>query len=693
MLNFIKHYKKTFLCIVSFLTVSLLLVSTVFSLKSTKQELPVNPLKDVATGSQLVLLNNSTGQNISPIKVDKQIDSTITQKEDNENSDDEGSQFEDKDDSSDSDNENKSNNVPKSPSDVSQVPKNKDKSDSSSSSPSYNPNLEIPDDNTSSKAEASKYFSTSIKNNSTVTVGDYNFTITHKNPRLEMVDHVILNGAEVADFSGNIKLKRGKNSIKVSVDIKDSDGKKLTVSQLYYLYFYDDRIVVYTDLKSKQESDKDTFSFYAYAKYNTSDVDVKVLANDSEVSKKNDSQNDYSVNLIEGDNKIIIAAYGDNGKTISKTYHINYIVKHANLKFETDLKDTKTYSSTLNFRAKALDTLDSDNETPLTVKVNGSSIEPTSGSNYKANLKEGTNSIELSSSKYKDTLTKTFTVTYTKPIGGGGNTSAPENKNKPKIFIMHNGLVENETVIGTTKNFSLYALDYKGDYITSGNFDIKCNGKSVKLIWANTEQTSYRATLINGKNTITIGVKDKEGNFNNLLINLNCKIVPEGEVIGNATFSLEASVLGIPYIIKPTEIEIHQGENAAKILDRLLKQNNFTYDMTGNLESNFYLARVNFNKDIITSPKIPNDLSQHLTSQGFEIYSDDADPQSLGEFDYTHGSGWMYSINGLYPNYGFADAYLKPGDKVRIRFTLAYGADIGGADALGSGGGNWGKEW
>lgn len=55
----------------------------------------------------------------------------------------------------------------------------------------------------------------------------------------------------------------------------------------------------------------------------------------------------------------------------------------------------------------------------------------------------------------------------------------------------------------------------------------------------------------------------------------------------------------------------------------------------------------------------------------------------LGEFVYTNGSGWMYSVNHVFPNVSFADTYLSDGDVVRVQFTLAYGADIGGASAMG----------
>ena len=56
----------------------------------------------------------------------------------------------------------------------------------------------------------------------------------------------------------------------------------------------------------------------------------------------------------------------------------------------------------------------------------------------------------------------------------------------------------------------------------------------------------------------------------------------------------------------------------------------------------------------------------------------------------------MYSINDLYSSYGFNRAYVQDGDVVRIRFTLAYGKDIGGYAAMEGAYGvlqSYGKEW
>jgi prenyltransferase beta subunit len=48
-----------------------------------------------------------------------------------------------------------------------------------------------------------------------------------------------------------------------------------------------------------------------------------------------------------------------------------------------------------------------------------------------------------------------------------------------------------------------------------------------------------------------------------------------------------------------------------------------------------------------------------------------------GEFDHGSGSGWMYAVNGLYPNYGATKYILKDGDKLQWRYTTNLGEDLG----------------
>lgn len=51
---------------------------------------------------------------------------------------------------------------------------------------------------------------------------------------------------------------------------------------------------------------------------------------------------------------------------------------------------------------------------------------------------------------------------------------------------------------------------------------------------------------------------------------------------------------------------------------------------------------------------------------------------NLYEFDGGRWSGWMYCVNGWYPNYGCNSYYLKPGDKIEWNYTCDLGLDLEG---------------
>lgn len=57
---------------------------------------------------------------------------------------------------------------------------------------------------------------------------------------------------------------------------------------------------------------------------------------------------------------------------------------------------------------------------------------------------------------------------------------------------------------------------------------------------------------------------------------------------------------------------------------------------------------------------------------------------NLYEFDCGSGSGWMYRVDGWYPNYGCSRYQLKQGETVEWRYTCDLGKDIGGGYAVGT---------
>lgn len=54
---------------------------------------------------------------------------------------------------------------------------------------------------------------------------------------------------------------------------------------------------------------------------------------------------------------------------------------------------------------------------------------------------------------------------------------------------------------------------------------------------------------------------------------------------------------------------------------------------------------------------------------------------NIYEFDAGELSGWMYRVNGEFPNYGCSKYALKQGDKVEFVYTCDLGKDVGGGYA------------
>lgn len=57
---------------------------------------------------------------------------------------------------------------------------------------------------------------------------------------------------------------------------------------------------------------------------------------------------------------------------------------------------------------------------------------------------------------------------------------------------------------------------------------------------------------------------------------------------------------------------------------------------------------------------------------------------NLYELDCGELSGWMYKVNGWFPNYGCSRYQLHPGDRVEWVYTCDLGMDVGGYSATGS---------
>lgn len=82
-------------------------------------------------------------------------------------------------------------------------------------------------------------------------------------------------------------------------------------------------------------------------------------------------------------------------------------------------------------------------------------------------------------------------------------------------------------------------------------------------------------------------------------------------------------------------------------------------------------------------------LDVRSTGSGSNIYVQSIN--GLSEFDHGATSGWMYSVNGTFPNVSASAYILKNGDIVKWQYTVNLGKDLGASSTL-SGGAGTGSE-
>lgn len=110
------------------------------------------------------------------------------------------------------------------------------------------------------------------------------------------------------------------------------------------------------------------------------------------------------------------------------------------------------------------------------------------------------------------------------------------------------------------------------------------------------------------------------------------------------TLSVDKQTINKGYVINPTSVELQPGDTAWTVLKRELDKRGLN-------------------------------CSYEFTEKYGSIYVQSIDGD--GEFDHGSGSGWMYNVNGWYPNYGSSKYVLKNGDVLQWRYTTNLGADLG----------------
>lgn len=79
--------------------------------------------------------------------------------------------------------------------------------------------------------------------------------------------------------------------------------------------------------------------------------------------------------------------------------------------------------------------------------------------------------------------------------------------------------------------------------------------------------------------------------------------------------------------------------------------------------------------DILVRATRKKGIHMEYTGAGSNIYIEGI--HNLYEFDGGPNSGWMYCVNGVYPNYGVGAYKVKSSDVIKFNYTCNLGADLG----------------
>lgn len=566
--------------------------------------------------------------------------------------------------------------------------------------------------------DAALYFTTSIIDGETTAEETYTFTITHQPQREPIGLAVTVNGRELRyaaqTTSVMVHLAAGANTIVVSADYQE-DGGTVRATRSYTVYYAQPGELI---IVAKRTSDgrqlgelgtvsEGALTFTAYAERDGSTYPVQsVELNGRTLAGSGGS---YTADLNSGENRIRVKA-SYQSSTADVTYTITY--NASAFQISTTISDTviddSTAQSSASFEKVTVDSQQykfrlhliqsTGKESIDRVRVSDStgtfSLTQDSDGRYTVDMGREDRQLYID---YRDSTGRSRTYKYLLHFQRGAEDT-PEDR-QPTIIAQ---VEADGTVIGLTNGLTMKTPDLivlvdgrscNGQQLYANNYTVSVNGTVVSApISQSGYQFGYTAYLSNvGANTITITATDGDGYAATRSWTVYYE---EGTV--TVTVSVEATTVGLGYLVAPTEVTVPGGTDAWTVVQQVLTENGYTVSGSGS-----YLSAIQ-RSGICSGFFIDSELMELIMADGMDENGAGLDPQpfsmdSLGEFDFYRWSGWMYSYNGSYPGYGLNVCKPQDGSVIRVRYTLAMGKDIGGySSANGSYGvssGNYYKEW
>lgn len=566
--------------------------------------------------------------------------------------------------------------------------------------------------------DAALYFTTSIIDGETTAEETYPFTITHQPQREPIGLAVTVNGRELRyaaqTTSVTVHLAAGANTIVVSADYREDGGTVRATRSYTVCYAQPGELIIVAKRTSdgRQLGELGTVSegaltFTACAERDGTTYPVQsVELNGRTLAGSGDT---YTAQLNSGENRIRVkASYQSSSADVTYT-----IIYNANaFRIKTSISDTviddNTAQSSASFEKVTVDSERYRFWLQLIQSTGKESIDrvrvsDSTGTTSLTQESDGWYTVQMGREDrmlyidYKDSTGRSKTYKYLLHFQRGAE-GTPEDR-QPTIIAQ---VEADGTVIGLTNGLTMKTPDLivlvdgrscNGQQLYADNYTVSVNGTVVSApISQSGYQFGYTAYLSNeGANTITITATDADG----YSATRSWTVYYENGDI-TVTVSVEATTVGLGYLVAPTEVTVPGGTDAWTVVQQVLTENGYTVSGSGS-----YLSAIQ-RSGICSGFFIDSELMELIMADGMDENGAGLDPQpfsmdSLGEFDFYRWSGWMYSYNGSYPGYGMNVCKPQDGSVIRVRYTLAMGKDIGGYSSAngnyGVSSGNYYKEW
>lgn len=562
--------------------------------------------------------------------------------------------------------------------------------------------------NTLTPEESGALFYTSIVDGEVVLDPTYFFTITltERGKALNLVSQTVtVNGASKSFVNGDsVLLSEGANQIQVTLRFRDKEHNQVDAPTKTYTVYYFKENHYYLSVENAKTGQElingssvvvvdSELWLRVTAQKGTEAVNARVRLNNATVSK--DADGLYKTGLRLGNNTLkITVGTGVNQKVF--TCIINYQRDSFSVEFESIYADESgrrindiitesrfgqkrsfTWSAadeTFDFRISCTQVTGLEKINYVGITQNGVTTDMTHRAGANGYITMELEGFHQSQDAY---LGNTVYVEFTDSEGALQNytwilvydrTSTPEGKEPYVIF----DLVDGQRLAVNPSTVTISATDWRGNELDNYNFTVTLNGEEAPFININPRGYEYALYLDEGPNTFKLTVTDNEQYSITKTLTLNYSIIPETVYVN---LVVDAQVLGFAPWIEET-IPVRSDQTVAEVVEERLAAYGFATSFTGSAAGgDYYLQRIS-RAGILNGWTLTEDQIKRYQDEGY-IMQEPSDLNSLGELDFTLGSGWMVMVNREFIGGSMGSYPVRSGDTIYVRFSCDLGKDIG----------------